>query len=312
MKDEAEFTGDILNDLPVTIGSCYGPSAFCKCSIGSLRIDTPPLEEEYFEKIFLNPDINVSPETCVLKYDFRNYSGSVVLDRSGNGNHGIVHADWVVKIAQGMHFYNGGIYFDSNIDLDCNYATTVAVFSIDTLHRGGKVPMGRNCVLHVGGDQLMLYNDPATNMIHTTNFDGQWKSVGIVIDPKTVYTAAGIQNNNEEHIITACNGYIIDHRFRTDIGDAGYYNNVDVQIGSNHVGNYPLQGDVLAAFIYDRPISEDEVKQISMYYYDKTKIPQNGLVFGCILNRFIYGDTPYDFVNDVYASYIGNPFWNVR
>jgi len=262
---------------------------------------------------FKNPNDPID-DGLILWLPFTENMGVIAKDRSDYGNHARLHnCRWVCKQRRGMYFDNGGIRFDSGLDIDCNYCSVVAVFAIETLERGGTIFTGRNCVVKPSGDKLMLYNSHANKKLIFTNYDGAWKGVETNIDLEAgqIYTGVGIMNNNEEHLYLASNGIIIDHNSRDDLGDCGEYTNSPVYVGGRHDGLYPLHGEVLATMIYNRPISEDEIRQISEIngWFDP---PREGLISWILFDGLKEGDTPVDLITGAEGVSIGTPRFVIK
>ena len=282
--------------------------------IKHVRIYNIALEQSQIQQLCENPYAQVAMDNCVLWLPFTENMGVVAKDYSGNNNHGrLYNCKWVNRQRRGMYFDNGGIRFDSGLNIDCNYCSVVAVFAIEMLEKGGTFLTGRNCVVKPSGDKLMLYNSHANKKLIFTNYDGAWKPVlsNIDLEAGQIYTGVGIMNSNEEHIYLASNGVIIDHNYRDDLGDCGEYINSSVFVGSNAAGNYPLHGEVLAAMIYNRPITEDEIKQISEIngWFDP---PRDGLISWILFDGLKEGDTPVDLITGAEGVQIGTPKFVIR
>jgi len=252
-------------------------------------------------------------EKPVVWLPFVENMGVIAKDYSGNNNHArLYNCKWVSRARRGMYFDNGGIKFDSGLNIDCNYCSVVAVFAIETLNKGGILATGRNCIVRPENEMLMLFNDPDDKKLRFTNYDGTWKEIESNIDLEAgqVYTGVGIMNGNEEHIYLASNGVIIDHNYRDDLGDCGEYTDTAILVGSRNDGKYALHGEVLAVMIYDRPISESEIKQISDFgWFDP---PRDGLISWILFDGLKEGDEVKDLITGAIGEPIGTPKFVIR
>jgi len=281
--------------------------------VAFVRIYNRVLSEDEIQKNMKHYD-NPVRDGLVLWLPFTENMGVIAKDRSDYGNHARLHnCRWVSRARRGMYFDNGGIKFDSGLNIDCNYCSVVAVFAIETLKRGGTIFTGRNCVVKPSGDKLMLYNSHANKKLIFTNYDGSWKEIlsNVELEAGQIYTGVGIMNGSEEHIYLASNGVIIDHNYRDDLGDCGEYTNSLVYVGSNAVGGYPLHGEILATMIYNRPISEDEIEQISEIngWFDP---PRDGLISWILFDGLKEGDTPVDLITGAEGEPIGTPRFVIK
>jgi len=296
-------------NYPVTIGArSIAPADVFNGEILGVYLYNRFLSSSERREIFKNPT-NPDEGGLVLWIPLNENMGVVAKDHSRYGNHGrMYNCKWVTPVRRGWYFDNGGMQFNINKTLDFNYCSVVAVFAIDRLQKGGEQTYGRNCVFSpFGGDQLMLWNQPWDRKLRFTNNDGTWKAISTNVDLQDgeIYTGVGIMNGNEEHIYLASNGVIIDHNLRTDIGDAGSFAINPIVGGKAVAYRYPLHGRVLAAMVYDRPISESEIEQISDEgWFDP---PRDGLIFWTVLDGVYEGETPVDKISGVQATFIGNP-----
>ncbi len=310
--DSKSFSGDITNDLPITLGSCNGGGAKCNCYISDFMIYNRWVEDDELQRIVQNKD-NPPRDGLVVWLPFVENMGVIAKDYSGNNNHArLYNCKWVSRARRGIYFDNGGIKFNSGLNIDCNYCSVVAVFAIETLAKGGTFVSGRNCIVRPNGGQLMLYSHHLTKKLTFTNYDGTWKTVSSNIDPEAgqIYTGVGIMNGNEEHIYVASNGVIIDHNYRDDLGDCGEYTDATIYIGSRGDGKYALHGEVLAVMIYNRPITEDEIKQISdLGWFDP---PRDGLISWILFDGLKEGDEVKDLITGAVGEPIGTPKFVMR
>jgi len=270
------------------------------------------LTDTEIQQLYQNPD-NPPKDRLVLWLPFTEGMGVIAKDFSDNDNHGrLYRCKWVNQARRGMYFDNGGIRFDSGLNIDRNYCSVVAVFAIETLKKSGDALTGRNCIVRFDKDYLMLYNDRFTKGLRVTNYDGSWKSVESNIDLEAgqIYTGVGIMNGNEEHIYLASNGVIVDHNYRDDLGDCGEYTDTPVYIGSGPA-YYFLHGEVLATMVYNRPITEDEIKQISEIngWWNP---PRDRLISWILFDGLKEGDTVVDKITGAEGVQIGTPKFVIR
>jgi len=261
-------------------------------------------------------EVNVAEieEKPVVWFPFTENMGVIAKDYSGNNNHArLYNCKWVSRARRGMYFDNGGIKFNSGLNIDCNYCSVVAVFAIETLNKGGTNLAGRNTIVKIlPANKLDLLNYPTDKKLTFLNYDGAWKGVSSNIDLEAgqIYTGVGIMNGNEEHIYVASNGVVIDHNYRDDLGDCGEYTDISVFVGSNDTGKFALHGEILAIMIYDRPISESEIKQISdLGWFDP---PRDGLISWILFDGLKEGDVVRDKITGVEGVPIGTPKFAIR
>ena len=274
------------------------------------------LSLDELDELYRNPD-NPPRDGLVLWLPFKEGEGVVCKDYSGYNNHGtMTNCRWVTKKNIGWHFDTFGYEFDSGITYTTTNLSMVVVFKGKQGIRLGDTVHGRGCILQLSGDVNMVwlreYDPELKPAISTTIYDGtSWKEIHADIETLKTYVAIVVFNGNEEHIYLYDKGVLIDHVYRTDIlsGATLEYTNRKVAIGSTieyvSGAKYPLHGNVIAAMIYNRVLSEDE----RMYLADNGwKSPiTNGLIFHVPLYRFKEGDTVTDTVNNVEGVKIGNP-----
>jgi len=314
LKDSGTFSGDISNTLPIVIGATSAYSANTHCIFDYLLIWNRALTDTEKQQLLYGGTIPT--DGLVIHIPFSENMGVVCKDRASGLYGRMYNCRWVSRARRGMYFDNGGIKFDSRLNIDCNYCSVVAVFAIETLNKGvvGSNPnYGRNCIVRFSGDKLLIHNDWWTKKVCFANYDGKWKGIlsNIDLESGQVYTVAGIMNNNEEHIYLASNGVIIDHNYRDDLGDCGEYTDSLVYVGSTGVGTYLLHGEGLATMIYNRPITEDEIRQISEIngWFDP---PRDGLISWILFDGLKEGDTPVDLITGAEGVQIGTPKFVIR
>jgi len=271
------------------------------------------LSDDEIKQLCSNPDKPPAKDRLVLWLPFVENMGVIAKDYSGNNNHArLYNCKWVSRARRGMYFDNGGIKFDSGLNIDCNYCSVVAVFAIETLKKRGDTLNGRNCIVRPNDEMLMLFNDPGDKKLRFTNYDGAWKEVvsNIELEAGQIYIGAGIVNGNEEHLYLASNGVIIDHNYRDDLGDCGEYTDTAIFVGSRNDGKYALHGEVLATMIYNRPITENEIKQISDFGWFNP--PRNGLISWILFDGLKEGDVVKDLITGAIGEPIGTPKFVIR
>ena len=292
--------------------------------IGSRRFDTftgwicnaliynRELTEGEIRQLYKEP-FNPPRDGLILWIPFSENMGVIAKDYSCNNNHArLYNCKWVSRARRGMYFDNGGIKFDSGLNIDCNYCSVVAVFAIETPKKGGDTLNGKNCIIRPENEMLMLFNNPDDKKLRFTNYDRAWKEIvsNIELEAGQIYTGVGIMNGNEEHIYLASNGVIIDHNYRDDVGDCGEYTDTAIYVGSRGDGKYALHGEVLAVMIYDRPISENEIKQISDLGWFNP--PRNGLISWILFDGLKEGDEVKDLITGAIGEPIGTPKFVIR
>jgi len=307
--------GDFNTSVPIAIGKmAYKNAEFFNGIVALVRIYKDrfftPEEVEYNMKHTNNP----ISDGLIAWIPFVENMGVIAKDYSGNNNHArLYNCKWVSRARRGMYFDNGGMKFDSGLNIDCNYCSVVAVFAIETLAKGGDIPSGRNLIVRpTASGKLSLFNNPLEKELTFTNYDGSWKGVrsNIELEAGQIYTGVGIMNNNEGHIYLASNGVIIDHNNRDDLGDCGVETDETVYVGSKLDGTWKLHGEVLAVMIYDRPITEDEIKQISDLGWFNP--PRNGLISWILFDGLREGDEVKDLITGAVGEPIGTPKFVIR
>lgn len=303
------------NDAPIRIGMCTGGAQknvfygkMCNVVMFNRKLSATEINE------LRKGNINTNNDSLLFWYPMNENMGVVARDYSRNNNHArLYNCKWVSRARRGMYFDNGGIKFDSGLNIDCNYCSVVAVFAIETLNKGGSAWYGQNTIVRFSNDRLSIFNASTDSKIRFTNYDTGWKEItsNIELEAGKVYTVVGIVNNNEEHLYVASNGVIIDHDSRDDLGDCGNYVDTPVHIGSGSaLDQYNLHGEVLAVMIYNRPITEDEIKQISDFgWFDP---PRDGLISWILFDGLKEGDTVIDKITGAVGEPIGTPKFVIR
>jgi len=303
---DTDKTGTVIDlNEPLKIGSLSTLYPFVG-QIAMLHVWDRKLTEDEIWQLYQNPD-NPPRNGLMLWMPFTEGMGVVCKDKASGLYGRMLNCKWVNQQRRGWYFDNGGLNFYTGLDFDYNYCSVVCVFKMNALARGGTPYYGRCCVIHPGGDKCMIWNETGDKYIRFTNYDGLWKAVPTnPIEPLQVYIAAGVMNGNEEHIYLASNGEIIDHNYRTDLGDCGNAVDKSVQIGSTAVGGYKHHGEVLATMIYNRPLTEEEIKQISKQG-GWLNPPTDGLISWIVLDGVLEGETPVDKITGATAVNVGTP-----
>jgi len=297
------FIGNMSNSLPIVIGASGDYLYSSQCIFDELLIWNRALTDAEISKL---QNGNIPQNGLVIHMTFNEGIGVVTKDVV-SGLHGkMVNCRWVNQQIRGMYFDNGGLNFTSNLNFSYNYCSIITVFKMNALARGGNPAKGRCCVVHPGGDKCMIWNDVGDAYLRTTNYDGIWKAVATDdFEPMHIYVAVGVWNNNEEHLYLASNGVIVDHVYRLDLGDCGDAVDKAIQVGSTAIGSYKHHGEILASFVYNRPVTEDEIKYISDGGW--VDPPRDGLISWVLFDGLKEGETPKDLINNVEGVNIGTP-----
>ena len=310
LKDQLDWSGKIsVAPVPLKIGTSKF-NGFIK----DLRIYNIALSEDQLWEIYKNPHARVAMEHCVLWLPFTENMGVIAKDYSGNNNHArLYNCKWVSRVRRGMYFDNGGMRFGSNIRFG-NKSTIVAVFMPHSLIRKGVWRYGRHTLF--GAGRRWLYIDQGTGGLVGTcrDINGVWKTVSVSIhEDMHVYVGVQIINENEEHVYLASNGIILEHGYRSDI-DSLDDSNIDVnvnRVGSEPNGLAPLHGILIAGLIYNRVITEDEIKQISEPE-GWLNPPRDGLISWILFDGLKEGDEVKDLITGAIGEPIGTPKFVIR
>jgi len=223
---------------------------------------------------------------------------------------------------QGMHFDAGGIEFKSNLYYDGNNQTFVAIIQPECPGLQGNFFVAQQTVAMVsdgGTSRIWIPPNNTTPIIGTTVYDLNegWKACSVPYTQYDIFLVAQKVSNNECYVYTAKDGMMLNKcsfsvsKLRTLTG----YNMI---VGCWYDGSRIFHGTIYSVLLWKIGLDETELISLSNcgLCFKESKLPYyDDLIFGCIFDRLKYGDTPYDFVNDVYATKLNistaSPKWRL-
>jgi len=297
------------SDKELCIARALGVEYYSHGFIGSLRIYNTALTQSQIQELYENPYAHVAMDNCVLWLPFNENMGVVTKDYSGNSNHGrLYNCRWVHKARRGMYFDNGGMRFDSNFTIDGNSCSVVVICNARKI---GQRKGTSNIVVPNNYSHRIYRVDDGKFGFAVSDLSGVYYSILTEeYFEDEMYTVCGIVDGASVKISVASSGCILHTKEKTDIPEL-----VDVKtplyIGSG-TGTYrPIHGEILAVLVYNRPITEDEIRQISEIngWFNP---PQDGLVSWVLFDGLMEGDTPVDKITGVEGVAIGTPKFVIR
>lgn len=287
---------DFSNTYPIYVGSTSQPDGSYCAEYYDYGFWKRALTDE---EVFNLTHYHIIPDNPEFYFKFYSTMSRVYHDLTGKYTALQAYNRQVVKKNRGISFDVSGYSYGALPDtLSYINTTFIAVGRVKTVIKGGISASGRNCLIRCGGDKLMVW-DEVNGYFQTSQYDGTWHPVsGSRPEPDKYFTVASIANKNELHLYVAGDGYIYMHRMRDDIDASSVTptSNPWTNLGGAPFG-YNLEGEIVAAMIYERVLSEDEIRYISNYGWRDP--PRDGLKFWVNYEKFKEGDSANDLVNNL-------------